>query len=281
MTKLNNIEKNQLGQLKGNFPYIKNLTDWNLFRDFLVQKSKKRNPDHFDENLSAYTPGETLELLQKKEIQDWFKTLQDFNLPENIEGIILVPCAASKPWKDHKNVNKSKLYKAYNQIIEEVKNKEFPNVYFLTISEPLGIVPQELWKSFPKYDNPGLFKDDFLRTGLVKTDWNKTFLKEKHALPFDEEAYIQCIEYLSIVIQKFLQTKCKNIPIISFVDAKEHTTHGDMLDHVSLDIKITRFMKKEQARSSPYDHLKENILSTLNNLENKTTIKLKKGNKNG
>lgn len=275
--KINEIELNQLGTTKlDSYSYITDLNDWLKFRNFLVEKSAKRNSDYFDPDLAAYTPGETLELLNHKEVKKWFKYLENFSIPDNVEAVILVPCAASKPWFNHKNVNKSKLYKAYNQIITEIKNNEFPNIYFLTISEPLGIVPQDNWNNFPKYDNPGLFKDDFLRTGLVKTDWNKTFLKTKHLLPFDSIAYEKCIKKLAQVIEKSLSKI--NVPIISFVDSKEHTTHGDMLDKVQMinsSIKITRNMKKDKARTSPYDHLKEKIIEQL--LPQNTTRKNYKG----
>lgn len=268
MTTLNEKEFEQLGTInKNGIPYIKNINDWIIFRNFLVEKSKKRNPDHFDINLSAYTPGETLSLLQKKEIKKWFQYLNTMKIPENTEAVILVPCAASKPWFNHKNVNKSMLYKAYNNIIQDIKNKKFTNVYFFTISEPLGIVPQDKWTDFPKYDNPGLFKDDFLRTGLVKTDWKNTFLKSKHLLPFDEFAYQECINQLASVIERTLSKI--EMPIISFVDAKEHTTHGHMLDVVEVinpNLKIIRHFKKSKARTSPYDYIKNTIVQDLEQL---------------
>lgn len=264
-TILSKTELAQIGTTASNgYPYIPDLKSWQEFRQFLVNKSKKRNNDHFDENLAAYTPGETLKLLDKKEIQDWFTSVKKFKVSNDYKAIILVPCAASKPWVDHKNVNKSKLYKAYNQIINEINSGDFPKVYFMTVSEPLGLVPQSKWKNFPKYDNPGLFKDDFLRTGLIKTDWDKTFLKSKHLLPFDDKAYLQCIEKLSGVIGHTLSKQ--NLPIISFVDAKEHTTHGHMLDMALekfSDLQITRHHKKNKARSNPVDYIKETILNHL------------------
>lgn len=265
MASINEFELAQLGTVKDNgFPYLKSLNEWLEFRKILVAKSKKRNPDHFDENLAAYTPGETLKLLNHKEIVNWFKFLESFSIPDNTEAIVLVPCAASKPWFNHKNVNKSVLYKSYNQIINDVEQNKFNKVYFLTVSEPLGIVPQSNWHDFPKYDNPGLFKDDFLRTGLVKTDWEKTFVGSKHVLPFDDTAYNECIERLAKEIEKTLSKI--NVPIISFVDAKEHTTHGHMLDMVEKinpEITIQRHMKKELARTSPYEYMVRTISSHL------------------
>lgn len=267
MNNINEHEFQQLGTINENgVPYIEKIDDWLTFRNFLVEKSKKRNPDHFDEKLSAYTPGETLALLNNKEIIQWFEYLESITIPDDVEAIILVPCAASKPWFNHKNVNKSLLYKAYNKIIQDVDEGTFNKVYFLTISEPLGLVPQDRWSDFPKYDNPGLFKDDFLRTGLVKTDWEKTFLKSKHLLPFDNCAYEQCINKLARVIEKTL-SKIQQ-PIFSFVDAKEHTTHGHMLDvveQINPSIKIVRFFKKEKARTSPYEYIKNNINKQLDN----------------
>ena len=130
--------------------------------------------------------------------------------------------------------------------MKDVKNKVFPNVYLMTVSEPLGLVPQEMWAKFPKYDNPGLFKDDFLRTGMVKTDWNDTVYGKRHLLSFDDEAYLKCIQKLADVIGIVLSQQ--NTPIISFVDAKTKTTHGHMLDLATENygLNIARYDKKSR-----------------------------------
>lgn len=247
-------ERSQLGTTRGDLPYIPDAAAWEAFRAMLVKKSAQRNPGFFDPALSAYTPGETLALLEQPAIRDWLNGVRDLPVPEDCAGIVLVPCAASKPWRNHANTRKSKLYSAYNQLLDEMESGQRPRWFFITVSEPLGLVPQDRWNDFPPYDNPGLFRDDFLRTGLVKTDWARTFLKSRHRLPFDEAAFQACIQKLGSHIGSFLLKQGK--PIVSFVDDDVPTTHGAMLDVAeAMGARIRRFPKREQARVNPYPYL--------------------------
>lgn len=254
MIGLSPTELAQLGTQRGDIPFLPDEQSWQRFRAQLVEKSAKRNHDCFDPSLAAYTPGETLGLLDEPRIAAWLNHVPDFTVPEDCVGAILVPCAASKPWRDHKNVNKSRLYSAYNQLLDEMEAGQRPKWYFLTVSEPLGLVPQDRWGDFPPYDNPGLFKDDFLRTGLVKSDWTKTFLGARHRLPFDQAAFEVCIERLGTQIGAFLAKQ--NKPIVSFVDDAVLTTHGAMLD-VALQQggKVLRLQKRAAARQNPFEHI--------------------------
>lgn len=279
MIKLSKTENEQLGteSPKSKFNFI-DKDDWIKFRKLLVQKSKKRNPNYFDENLRAYTPGETLNLLKEKEINEWFFKMRKFKIPKKYKNIVLVSCARTKPWTENFS-KKSKLYSAYNKIIKDVKEGKIEPVYFVTISEPLGVVPQELWDNFPKYDNPGLFKDDVMRTGLMTKDWEKTFLGRKYKLPFDDKRYKQCINFLGKEINKFLENH-KDRNIISFVEDKNmKTTHSDMIDIVDENnINIKRFYKRRKRRETPYDYMidtfKENNINVdiENTLDNSISV---------
>ena len=251
---LSHPERNQLGQVKGAIAYIPDLQAWQRFRSELVKKSARRNPGFFDPSLAAYTPGETLGLLEEPRIKAWLDTVPDIEVPADCVGVVLVPCAASKPWRNHANSRKSKLYSAYNQLIDEMEAGKRPKWFLVTVSEPCGLIPQDKWNDFPPYDNPGLFSDDFLRTGLVKSDWSKTFLGARHRLPFDQDAYEQCILRLGTQIGKFLSRVSH--PVVSFVDDDAPTTHGAMLDVAMENGSIVhRHNKREQARVSPYDYL--------------------------
>ena len=251
---LSKAERDQLGQVKADIPYLPDGDAWQRFRAELVKKSAKRNPGFFDPMLAAYTPGETLGLLEEPRIKAWLDAVPDIQVPEDCVGVMFVPCAASKPWRNHANARKSKLYSAYNQLIDEMEAGTRPKWFFITVSEPCALVPQDKWNDFPPYDNPGLFKDDFLRTGLVKSDWSKTFLGSKHRLPFDQAAFDQCIRVLGTQIEAFLGKQSK--PIVSFVDDEIPTTHGAMLDCATESGAVVyRFNKREQARVSPYDYL--------------------------
>jgi hypothetical protein len=251
-------ERAQLGTTKNAVPYL-DAAGWTAFRERLVAKSAKRNPGFFDPALAAYTPGETEALLDQPAIAAWHDRMRAFRVPADYQGIMLVPCAASKPWRDHPNMHKSKLYQAYNRLIAKMDAGELPRLYLLTVSEPLGIVPQDQWNAFPAYDNPGLFRDDFLRTGMVKTDWTQGEWGQRYRLPFDEAAYTRCIDRLAAVIGTVLQHN--PLPVLSFVDDPGMaTTHGHMLDVATahtptLAERLLRLPKRTTPRVDPTDDL--------------------------
>jgi hypothetical protein len=251
-------ERAQLGTELRDIPYFQNQTQWLRFREQLVVKSARRNPGFFDPALAAYTPGETEALLDHPTIRAWHQSLRTFQVPDGYAGLMLVPCAASKPWRDHPNMRKSKLYQAYNRLIERMEIGELPRLYLLTVSEPLGIVPQDRWNDFPPYDNPGLFKDDFLRTGMVKTEWATTPWRTRQRLPFDDAAYERCIQRLAAVIQTVLTNN--PLPVISFVDdLAQVTTHAHMLNLADPDHRIHRETKRTEPRVDPTESLVERI----------------------
>lgn len=260
---LSATEHAQLGTRVGGVPHFETPSVWENFRSQLLAKSAKRNPGFFDPGLAAYTPGETEALLDHPQIAAWHAHLADFRVPAGYAGIMLVPCAASKPWRDHPNMRKSKLYQAYNRLLERMDRGELPRLYMITVSEPLGLVPQDQWNNFPAYDNPGLFRDDFLRTGMVKTDWTASDWKQRHRLPFDEAAYLRCIERLGAVIAKVLNNN--PLPIVSFVDHPvTRTTHGHMLDVVTgrcpqVGSRLTRLPKRTTPRVDPTDDLAQEV----------------------
>lgn len=273
-TELSPKEIERLGQKAGtyNFPTGE---EWDkIIRPHLVRKSKERNPD-LDPELTAYTPGETLKIMEHPVIQKWHDSMKNYKVPKNYKNVVLVSCAASKPWGEGCS---SSFYQAYNQL-----KKEFPNSYFVTISEPLGIVPSENWDDFPQYDNPGLFKDTALQSGLHTKHWKEKLGIDKRIMPFDTEAYEQSIDRLSDVIAQFMDNN-KDKNFISFVDDPEAmhkklfgkkssktTTHGDMLDKASAKsgIKINRFAKKafvpkgSQRESGTTEKIKQHTLDAL------------------
>lgn len=165
---LSAAETAQLGTERNGIPFMPDRASWDRFRAVLLAKSAQRNPGFFDPDLAAYTPGETEALLQHPRIQAWFEGLQRFEVPADYEGIVLVPCAASKPWRHHANARKSKLYTAYNALIDGIDAGTLPRLYFMTVSEPCGIVPQDRWNDFPPYDNPV-----FSRTISCAPGWSR------------------------------------------------------------------------------------------------------------
>lgn len=244
---LSEVEKSQLG--------TKNFVsreDWPYFREYMVRRSVAGNPKT-DIELTAYTAGETWNLFQNPIIKNWHETIVSHIIPNNYDVVVFVPCAKTKPWE---NACRG-TYKSYNAL-----KKEYDNLYFVTISEPLAIVPMDLWSEFPQYDNPGLFSDPVQRCGGLHTkDWTRLFgVKSRLQTPFDKSLQIKCIHLLGNIIKRFIvnnRTNNPNLKFISFVeDFKKGGTHSLMLDVASELDQSSRFFKREKERAQPEDYLR-------------------------
>lgn len=280
---LSDLEKNQLGTSRpgSKFPYV-HPDKWSDFRKFLALKSKRSNPQ-LNEELTAYTPGETLKLLNHPKIKEWFNKMRNFRIPDNYKVIVLVPCAKTKPW-GFDRPKRSDTYNAYHDILEMAKDGKLSingDIYFVTISEPLGVVPQDFWDEFPQYDNPGLFKDPVMRSGLFTSDYPNTPLGKKQIIPFDEGAYSTAIKTLGVEIGAFMNNnKMPGRVFVSFLEdhsGKIKTTHSEMLDHANMlneqDEQVLsaehRFPKPagKTSRTTPRTTPKEHYLKYLSNLK--------------
>ena len=229
--------------------------DWPKFRKYMVLKSLASNPG-LNPELTAYTPGETVALFRHPIIRSWHKKVVSYVVPSDFDSVVFVPCAKSKPW----NACRRGLYKSYNQL-----QQEHDNVYFVTISEPLGIVPQDLWGSFPQYDNPGLFRDLAQRTDMFTSDWKRLF-GHRYLTPFDPSAYEQAISILSEVIKKFVANQRRRLKYVSFVEDRPFSpllkhigTHSDMLSRAGVVDPEMRFTKRAAPRQEPYGFLKQTL----------------------
>jgi hypothetical protein len=239
LSKLSDIERSQLGTPKGgkSGKNYMSVDDWVVIRDYHLRKAIERNPETNPE-LCAYTPGETLKLLNHPIIKNWFSMVQKFKIPEGKEKVIFVSCAASKRWGDN---TESQDYKCYN-----ILRKGNEKVYWVTISEPLGIVPEDHWDDFPLYDNPGLFTS----LGQVPTKFwlNQMGKQTGLAYPFDPNAFNKCIKILGDVIKNFYEFNKKINPNLRFISAvetpSEKSTHSRMLDSSGI-------LQQEQRYSKP------------------------------
>ena len=237
--KLSDVERYQLGTAKGgkSAKNYMSADDWVVIRDYHVRHRVSINPET-DPNLCAYTPGETLKLLQHPIIKKWFSVVEKFKIPEGKEKVIFVSCAASKRWGEN---TKSQDYQCYN-----ILRKENSKIYWVTISEPLGIVPEDRWDDFPFYDNPGLFTSQ----GQVPTKFwlNQMGKQVSFAYPFDQNAFNQCIKILGDVIKKFYEFNKQINPNLKFISAvetpSEKSTHSAMLDSSGI-------LQQEQRYSKP------------------------------
>ncbi len=262
---LSDEEVDQLGSKhpSSRFDYI-DKDKWNKLRDILVSKKPSRSyveTDEFkyDPELTAYTPGEAEALLSHPKIKEWFDKIEEFRIPEEYKHIVLVPCAASKPWGAN-CPSSGKYYKAYHEIKKDLQEAD-KLTYWVTISEPLGIVPEDMWDSFPGYDVPGLFKDPSSRmSGMTTKQWNNTF-GQKYSPPFDNEAYSRTITKLGEVIHKFISNN--TIPgrrWISFIGGTKGkvTTHTEMMNEAlkflessSIDFPYTAYTKDKDQPGHP------------------------------
>lgn len=277
--RLSESEKAQLGKRKilqngklSDYSYA-NEREWPVLREHFLSMSRAaaaRYKDGFElpDRMTAYTPGETLSLLEQPEVKAWQRRMKTFTIPRTDEAgrpyeiVAFVPCAKSKPW-DTQRVG---LYGAYNEVRRAVREGSLPATYFVTVSEPLGVVPEEHWGDFPMYDNPGLFKNESLRaSGMMTTDFAEVDgLDGKVIVPFDEEAYRTAISQLGGAIGAFMRHNQKvnpNLVWCSFVEGLESvpSTHSEMLDAAARITgaleKSRRFPKKAATRTRPVEHL--------------------------
>lgn len=204
---------------------------WDEVRALLLARSKKSNPS-LDPALTAYTPGETRALLSHPEIRAWHARMRAFDIPPEFDTVAFVPCAKTKPWD---GLRSGSLYGAYNAIRDRVQASDAPKVFFVTLSEPLGVVPETHWGDFPQYDNPGLFRCDAQRSGLFTGDWLEGPFGEKLIIPFDDAAYRASIDALAQVISDFAARNAEGRRFVSFVEPLSGPpgTHSEMLDRAA------------------------------------------------
>lgn len=207
--------------------------------------------------MTAYTPGETLGLLQQPLIAQWHGQMQQETI--DADNIVFVPCAKTKPWVGP-GISRSRLYSAYNAL-----RPQMPNTAFVTVSEPLGVVPMQYWADFPQYDNPGLFRDDSQRSGMTTKEWHASPFQTCYGLPFDKAAYTQSIQQLGTTIAGFMKHN-KDKQFISLIDNLDgsKSTHGDMMDVATEQTGLTvhRHPKRNQPRADPLPYFRELLLDT-------------------
>lgn len=249
---LSPLELSQLGtSIKGQSSptYYISKEDWPRLRKLLVMRSMEANKLLTDPTLTAYTPAETWHLLNHPTVVEWHNKIINHKIPDDYDTIIFVPCAKTKPWGIN-TCKRSAPYKGYNKI-----RQEYGNVYFVTISEPLAIVPQDMWEEFPQYDNPGLFFDHGQRSGLLTQEWKSLFadrgLQKLMITPFDPSMYEKCVAKLGSVINQFVSNIHKqnpNLRMLSFVkDHHNERSHTDMMSYIDSRIQdsIAKYTKTE------------------------------------
>lgn len=279
---LSEEEKRQLGTKPpgASFPWAPKHVLEELAEKILKQR-QKQTPE-LRRDLTLITPGQTLCALENNpEIKKWFEYVRNFKIPDNYKYVIVVPCSASKRWGEFNAPGSAKYYKAYWDVIRSLREQgKEDQVYWVTISEPLGIVPQDNWDNFPAYDNPGLFRDPVQRSGLFTRDWIREY-GEKYILPFDEEARSACIDILGNVIADFF--KNNNTPgrvWLSLVEGTKGkiTTHAEMLDIAEgvleegkCSVDLTRLSKAEETGRPTRESIRRWVQGQVGQLLNPAT----------
>jgi hypothetical protein len=252
LSRLSQVERRQLGTRRaGSKLRYATPREWARLRGVLVRRSIASNPKTNPE-LTAYTPGECLALLDHPEVAAWLEWVRGFLVPKHAT-IVLVPCAKTKPWA----TARVGLYADYNELRRQRDRLELgPRFYFVTISEPLGLVPEERWATFPQYDVPGLFRSESMRTSMFAEDWRAAGF-ERLLPPWDEVAYLAVIRRLGETIGAFLDANA-GADFVSFVeDASMKGTHSAMLDIGCMvaAAPVRRFNKRPRARGRPGAHI--------------------------
>lgn len=276
--RLSDVERSQLGVQKrlqtgglSPFRYVP-AEHWPTVRAHLLGMSRRAAARglpgvELAERMTAYTPGETLHLLREPEVSAWHQQMAATTLPAEdrhgraVENVIFVPCAKTKPW----DTARSGLYGAYNRVRARMAAGELPASHFVTISEPLGVVPEARWGDFPQYDNPGLFRNEMLRAGgLMTADWaTVTPAGEKFIVPFDAAAYDAAVDTLAGVIARFVAANAHlhgRVRWLSFVGNMQGdlSTHSDMLQRAAALTPFPELVahdKKAETRIPPDEHI--------------------------
>ena len=174
----------------------------------LVNKSLLRN-SKTEIDLCLYTPSQTLLALKGNEkVKKWHKYILNTYKPKQCNVLLLISCAARKPWIE--GITKSKNYQVLYELLRALKIRNEISLH--TISEPLAIIGEEDYEKMPIYDNPGLFR----------------WFVRKNGLSWNQNAYDECINLLGLILGKFIEKfNSKFKSILGFV--KPNSNHYKML----------------------------------------------------
>ena len=248
-----------------------------------VRKSQGVQLPELTFDMFAPTPAMTAALIKNEKVSNWHSDMSNFEIPDGYDTIAFVPCAATKPWCDIQSptMRGNVTYKSYNKMRKVTDDggvsKKYGRVYYVTISEPLGVVPQDFWHDFPPYDNTGLFSvnpvDQIGRMEKKVADKlpvEDGGIGQTFALPFDVAAYKESINALGNVIASFVETNKKQNPDLNFVSfvsdlGRDKGSHEIMLDKAS-EIRgesvvspNENFKKRRNSKEAPAEIMEEKL----------------------
>ena len=100
-----------------------------------LEYALKINPD-LNPDLFLPDPKSVLEALDKPPISEWLNFIGNEFLIPKTKYLIMVPCSAYKPYEPPRD----RLYKCISKLKRRLRN-----TYFVTISVPLAVEPEDYW----------------------------------------------------------------------------------------------------------------------------------------
>jgi len=154
--------------------------------ELTIEEAKILNPD-LAPALFLPSPADVLDAIEKGLVKEWLGFIADEHVAQKKKLLLLVPCAAKKPYEPPRN----ELYKRLLEL-----ETRFKDLYLCAVSEPLALEPREYWNFKWKgmnliYDAP--FFPWIARYGykwdieVAKEVWNK--LAEVASKWFDRNKY--------------------------------------------------------------------------------------------
>lgn len=206
--------------------------------------------------MTAYTPGDTLGLPDRPEVAAWRTALGGMGVPRGTRLVVLMPCAKTKPWADAPR----RLYRAYNRI----RADRPAGVFFATVSEPLGIVPETRWADFPAYDNPGLSSCTVMPSGRFTQDGPAAMGRIRRRIPYDPTARAEALARLGETVGAWI--RAQGHPVLAFVDDGAPGTAADSTHEIMIGgaaPTAARRAKRPGPRQDPESFLRREIARAL------------------
>ena len=104
-------------------------------KELTIEDAKILNPD-LDPALFLPSSADVLNAIEKGLVKEWLEFIADEHVAPKKRLLLLVPCAAKKPYEPPRN----ELYKRLLEL-----ETRFKDLYLCAISEPLALEPREYW----------------------------------------------------------------------------------------------------------------------------------------
>ena len=148
--------------------------------ELTIEEAKILNSD-LDPALFLPSPADVLNAIEKGLVKEWLKFIADEHVAQKKKLLLLVQCAAKKPYEPPRN----ELYKRLLEL-----ETRFKDLYLCAVSEPLALEPREYWNF--KWKGTNLIYDAPFFPWI-----------EKYGYKWDEEVAREVWEKLAEVARKW------------------------------------------------------------------------------